>query len=125
MYVQPATSVGLEHRRAEQAHVPGRHDDVDPAITEEVHHGAVEGLPVFEVLRLEHGGLDAIGRAPFERLGAGAVREHEGDPGAADGVIEESLQVRPGAGNEHRDPLPHGRGHAIRGPLHPGRTLSA
>ena len=64
MHVQPATSVCLEHRRAEQAHVPGRDDDVDPAIAEEIDHGAVEALPAFEVLRLEHGGLDAIGLAP-------------------------------------------------------------
>ena len=125
MHVQPATPVGLEHRRAEQAHVPGRHDDVDPAITEEVHHGAIERPPGprSPSARARRTRCHRTSR-PFERLDVGAVREHEGDPGAADRVIEESLQVRPGAGNEHRDPLPHGRGHATRGPVHAGRTLS-
>ena len=109
MDIQPAPAIGPEHRRPEQPHVPRRHDDVDPTITEEVRDGAVERLPAFEVLRVEHGGLDAVGLGPVERLDGGTVREHEGDPGTADGVVEERLQVRPGTGHEHRDPLPHGR----------------
>jgi hypothetical protein len=115
MHVQPSAAVRLEHRAPEQSHVSRRHDDVDPTTPKEIRHGAVEGLPALEILRVEDGGLDAVGLGPFERLHGGTIREHEGDPGTADGVVEKRLQVRPGAGNEHRDPLPHGRGHATRG----------
>ena len=116
VHVQPAATIRFEHRGTEQAHVPGRQDGVDPAIAEEVHHRPVEGLPPLEVLRPEHGGLDTVRFRPFERLHVRTVGEHERDPGTADGVIEEGLQVRPGTGNEHRDPLPHGRGTLPEGP---------
>ena len=95
-----------------------------PAVAEEVRNGPVERAPVQEISWLDHSRLDVVGVCAIEGLDAGAVREHESDPWTADGVVEEGLQVRPGTGNEHRDPLPHGRGHATRATVHAGRTLS-
>jgi hypothetical protein len=110
VHVQTAAGVALEDRRPQQAHVPGRDHDVDAPIAEEIRDRPVEVVPVGEVSRLHHGGFDAGCTRAIEGLDAGAVRKHERDQRTADGVIEEGLQVRPGAGNEHRDPFPHGRG---------------
>ena len=69
MHVEPAPSVHVEDRLAEQAHVARAHQRVDPPILQERQHGQIEVRSIGEAVRLDHGALDArVARArPSER----------------------------------------------------------
>ena len=91
----------------EQVHVAGADDQLDAAALEPVGHRRVPRRPVGVVVELEDGRLDAGRLGALERPHAGPVR---GDRDDREARVEQRLQVRPGAGDEHAD--------------HPNRTPS-
>ena len=111
MDVEPTPLVGARHRRAEQPHVAGAHQQVDPAALEFLQHGSVEGPAIGERVGLDHGGGDAGRRRSFEGTHTRTIGQHEGDARADGGVVQERLKVRSRSGDQHRDASAHRGGH--------------
>ena len=113
MDVEPPIPPPTDDRRAEHPHVPGAHDHVDPSPGSALEGRYACGRRGLTRARAPPPGRP--GRAPARgrtrRGRSGRTRATRVPPR---GVVEQRLQVRPGAGHQHRDTPAHGCTHASR-----------
>lgn len=109
MHVKHPSPVRADHRRGEDPHEPRQAHDVDALPAEEPKQGGIVGFPRPVIAGVEeHPGHPAV-RGPLERPGILPVRHHQDYLWADLRIIEESLEVRPRAGREHRHARVHRR----------------
>jgi hypothetical protein len=114
VHVQPAALVDVEDALAQDAHVPGAHQDVDLPLPEDVEDRLVEVVPLGVVGRVDHFTRDPRRPSSLEGPDPGSIGEHELQVGADRRVVDQRLQVGTRPGDQHRDPIAHGGGHATR-----------
>ena len=100
VHVDDAVGEAIEKRRREEVHVTGEDDQVDPAQLEPLGQLAIAGLTVGIAVELEDAVRNSRCVGAFECGCVAAVGRHGGDRQAG---VDQRLQVRSVAGDEHPD----------------------
>src|SRR5438093_1229462 len=100
MNIDDPTREPLEKRSREQMHVTGQHDEVDPAQLEPVGELAIARGAIRVAARVEDAVRDSGGVGACEPAGVGAIRRDGCDRQSG---VDQGLQIRSLAGDEHAD----------------------
>src|SRR5690242_5517722 len=110
MDVEDARRIGLEQRLADEPHEAGQADEIDAPPPQLVDDRAIVPVAVRVALRIEMERLDAGFARTLQSGGRRTVRDDDGNrrlEAPLANRIDDRLQVRSAAGNEHTEPGDH------------------